>query len=429
MDFDKRRKCLFLIDSALFSFTYFLAYFLRFQGFPSLKGIFSFFLIYGVIIFVFWITDFYSPFFILDKTKFVQHTLKDFTYILLLAGFVIFFIHTETIEKSRMVILGTLFTYFFVFLAGRFYIYEAVLGKKKLHVYVYKDSNASTLTKEMWVKMHCVPTCQEEHRTVFLFTETKSFGKLLSLIESFKGKKLIVFSPLAKKAGLFSPWYDTTIKGVFEFNFKSPGFLYRFTKRTIDFMLSLLGLGVLAPFLTGIGVIIKLTSKGSIIYRQERLKKDKEKFILYKFRTMYQTTSAFLHEKFVRSLITNGGNSRKRVYKLKNDKRVTPFGRFLRKTSFDEFPQLFNVLRGDLSLIGPRPPLEYEVKYYKPWHNKRLSVKQGLSGPWQVFGRSALCFDGAVFLDIYYVYNRSLLLDLKLILYTLPVMLFGKGGY
>jgi lipopolysaccharide/colanic/teichoic acid biosynthesis glycosyltransferase len=118
-----------------------------------------------------------------------------------------------------------------------------------------------------------------------------------------------------------------------------------------------------------------------------------------------------------------------RVFKLKNDPRVTAIGRFLRRTSLDELPQFINVLRGEMSLVGPRPPLAYELAHYKEWHRGRLAVKPGLTGLWQVSGRSTVPFDEMVMLDLYYIENWSLALDMKIILRTVPVMVFGLGGY
>jgi len=133
------------------------------------------------------------------------------------------------------------------------------------------------------------------------------------------------------------------------------------------------------------------------------------------------------HKKFVKVYIN--GSNRKSEFKLTNDDRVTAWGKVLRKISIDEFPQFFNVLKGELSLVGPRPPLEYEVDQYSQWHKERLSVKQGVTGVWQVFGRARLTFDKSCFLDIFYVENRSLCLDLHLLSQTPHAIVFGKGAY
>ena len=141
---------------------------------------------------------------------------------------------------------------------------------------------------------------------------------------------------------------------------------------------------------------------------------------------MYVNHDHKIHEKYIENLI-KGKVREGKVFKLKNDPRVTKIGSFLRKTSLDELPQFLNVLKGDMSVVGPRPPIPYEVEKYKEWHKMRLDCKQGITGMWQVFGRSRLPFDESVFLDIWYCMNKSIFLDLYLIINTIPSML--KGAY
>ena len=157
-------------------------------------------------------------------------------------------------------------------------------------------------------------------------------------------------------------------------------------------------------------------------------------FLFYKFRTMRAGTDDAEHREFQRSYIrgqaeSNLGDEERPAYKLRADARVTRWGRVLRKTSLDELPQLFNVLRGDMSIVGPRPPIPYEVESYELWHRKRLDMKPGVTGLWQVSGRNRLSFDEMVRMDLYYIENWSLLLDLKIILRTLPVMWRGEDAY
>lgn len=214
-------------------------------------------------------------------------------------------------------------------------------------------------------------------------------------------------------------------------------------KRIFDIVASLIGLMVLAvPFLI-IAVLIKLTSKGPVFFKQIRIGKDGKPFEFYKFRSMYVNNDDRIHREFTKKLIAESKNAGvevsktvvsengelTQVKKIVNDPRVTPIGRFLRKTSLDELPQLFNVLKGDMSLVGPRPCMPYEWEEYEAWHKRRLSVTPGCTGLWQVSGRSAVGFNDMVILDLYYIENMSPLMDLKLILKTLPVMLLAKGGY
>jgi len=205
-------------------------------------------------------------------------------------------------------------------------------------------------------------------------------------------------------------------------------------KRAFDVIFTL-GVAVLGlPFYLLIAALIKLTSEGPVLFVQDRVGKDGRTFKFYKFRTMLVDNSDSQHRSFAEDfikgrLMSEAEGSDRPVFKIKNDPRVTSIGRFLRKTSLDELPQFINVLRGEMTLVGPRPPLAYELAHYKEWHRGRLAVKPGLTGLWQVSGRSTVPFDEMVMLDLYYIENWSLTLDMKIILRTVPVMLFGLGGY
>jgi exopolysaccharide biosynthesis polyprenyl glycosylphosphotransferase len=208
----------------------------------------------------------------------------------------------------------------------------------------------------------------------------------------------------------------------------------RVTKRGFDITVSLAALLLLSPLWLVIALLIKLDSKGSVFYRQERVGMDGRVFLFLKFRTMRADADDSVHRDYQRKLIagrpdTNLGDDARPVYKLRDDPRVTRTGRALRRLSLDEFPQLLNVLRGDMSLVGPRPPIPYEVEAYETWHRKRLDMKPGLTGLWQVSGRNRLSFDEMVRLDLFYIENWSPLLDLKILLRTLPVMLRGDDAY
>ncbi|HET6347510.1 MAG TPA: sugar transferase [Candidatus Krumholzibacteria bacterium] len=204
-------------------------------------------------------------------------------------------------------------------------------------------------------------------------------------------------------------------------------------KRAFDILFALV-VGVLGlPFYLLIAVFIKLTSEGPVLFVQDRVGQDGRTFKFYKFRTMLVDNNDHQHrsfaEDFIKGRLMNAEEGDRRVFKLQNDPRVTSIGRFLRKTSLDELPQFINVLRGEMTLVGPRPPLAYELAHYKEWHRGRLAVKPGLTGLWQVSGRSTVPFDEMVMLDLYYIENWSMALDMKIILRTVPVMLFGLGGY
>ena len=206
-------------------------------------------------------------------------------------------------------------------------------------------------------------------------------------------------------------------------------------KRWLDILGALIGLVLFSPVMLITAIAIKLTSPGPIIFRQTRLGKRGNHFSFLKFRSMTTGNDDRVHREFVLHLIdgkhdqVNQGNRENPLYKLKNDSRVTPVGRIIRKLSIDELPQLLNVLRGEMSLVGPRPPMPFEVEKYKSWHLRRiLEVKPGITGLWQVEGRSRTSFDDMVRLDIRYVQNWSLWLDLKILAKTVREVLMPKGG-
>jgi exopolysaccharide biosynthesis polyprenyl glycosylphosphotransferase len=193
-------------------------------------------------------------------------------------------------------------------------------------------------------------------------------------------------------------------------------------KRGIDMVSSFVLLVVLMPLLLVVGLLVKLTSRGPTIYRQLRCGLYGRRFVLYKFRSMQEGAEDVLWE--IKHLNEMDGP----VFKMRNDPRVTPLGRLLRKSSIDELPQLWNVLKGDMSLVGPRAPLPEEVKEYTPWQRRRLSVKPGITCLWQVSGRNEIDFHEWMRLDLHYIDTWSLLLDLKILLRTFPVVLLGKGA-
>jgi exopolysaccharide biosynthesis polyprenyl glycosylphosphotransferase len=206
----------------------------------------------------------------------------------------------------------------------------------------------------------------------------------------------------------------------------------RLVKRAFDVVVAALALVLLAPLWMVIALLIKLDSKGPVLYKQERVGMDGRIFLFLKFRTMRAGADDAVHREFQRKYIagrpeTNLGDPARPVYKLHDDPRVTRSGRWLRRTSLDELPQLLNVLRGDMSVVGPRPPIPYEVEAYALWHRKRLDMKPGMTGLWQVSGRNRLSFDEMVRLDLFYIENWSLWLDLKIMLRTLPVLLRGEA--
>jgi exopolysaccharide biosynthesis polyprenyl glycosylphosphotransferase len=211
--------------------------------------------------------------------------------------------------------------------------------------------------------------------------------------------------------------------------------LEKAVKRLIDIVASLIVLIVGAPFLLAIGLLIKLTSRGPVFFKQKRIGENGGVFSLYKFRTMKPDSDDSIHREFTQNYIRGqmGQSSldedRNNLYKIVHDPRVTGVGSFLRKTSLDELPQFINILKGEMTIVGPRPPLEYEYEHYDEWHKLRLKVRPGLTGLWQVSGRSTVPFHEMVMLDLYYIEHWSLMMDVKIMIRTIPVMLAGTGGF
>jgi lipopolysaccharide/colanic/teichoic acid biosynthesis glycosyltransferase len=225
--------------------------------------------------------------------------------------------------------------------------------------------------------------------------------------------------------------------------------VYFILKRWLDIVVAATLLAMFAPLMLVIAVLVKLDSPGPVIFTQERIgtrvrgkggKRSWEvcNFTIYKFRTMYHNVDSERHRAFVQALIKKdeqalaamqgGALTGDKRYKMRHDPRITRIGHWLRKTSLDELPQLWNVLKGDMSLVGPRPPIAYEVDMYTPSHLRRLAAKPGLTGVWQVTSRSSVCFDDMVELDAWYIDHQSLWLDLEILVRTPFSVLAGKGA-
>lgn len=201
------------------------------------------------------------------------------------------------------------------------------------------------------------------------------------------------------------------------------GKFYTATKRLVDIIVSIFCIIFLSPLFILIAIAIKLDSEGPVIFKQVRVGKDGRPFDFYKFRTMRHGAERL--KESLRHLSDIDGP----VFKIKKDPRITRLGKFLRRSSLDELPQLFNVLWGDMTLVGPRPPLKEEVRRYGKRQMRRLTVKPGLTGLWQVSGRCDISFLEWMELDLFYIENRTLLLDLKILIRTIPAVLSGKGAY
>lgn len=205
---------------------------------------------------------------------------------------------------------------------------------------------------------------------------------------------------------------------------------YLRAKRVLDIIFSFFVLIPCCMVIAIVAVLVRLDSPGPIFYRQKRVGMNGVEFDIYKIRSMHVNSDDCLHRKAIAEFM-NGyklNDDTDTSYKKNADSRITRVGRFIRKTSIDELPQFFNVLRGEMTLVGPRPPVPYEVENYSPYDWQRLSAKPGLTGVWQVYGRSRVTFQEMVEMDIQYLQQQSLWQDLKLIILTVPVMLQGRGG-
>lgn len=248
-----------------------------------------------------------------------------------------------------------------------------------------------------------------------------------------QGIHVSFFSEIFEKLRYFDPWLSTSQRMAMIF---FTGKMSRFSKlvwRTCDIVLSFAALLLLVPFMLLISLAIKLESRGPVLFVQDRVGQDMERFAFPKFRSMTYDPEGG-HEKAHKEYFSEYANGKAadsgsdNGFKLKNKSRVTRVGKVLRRTSLDELPQFWCVLTGKMSLVGPRPCIPYELEHYKEWQKLRFTVKPGLTGIWQVYGRSRLPMDAAQFMDFYYVLNRSLGLNVRLILKTGPTMLIGKGG-
>lgn len=199
--------------------------------------------------------------------------------------------------------------------------------------------------------------------------------------------------------------------------------VYSIFKRTMDILGSIIGILLLSPVFLIVAILIKLDSKGKVLFSQRRVGLNGKEFNIYKFRSMVEDAEA------LKKLLKDKNEMSGPMFKIKEDPRITKVGKFIRKTSIDELPQLLNVLKGEMSLVGPRPSLPSEVKKFEPWMLKRLEVKPGLTCYWQVSGRNNISFNEWMELDIKYVNERSIFLDIRLILKTIFLLFGDKNAY
>lgn len=214
-----------------------------------------------------------------------------------------------------------------------------------------------------------------------------------------------------------------------------PGIARPYTsKRALDVAAAGIGLLLAVPLALLVAILIRLSGPGPVLFKQMRVGRNGKQFMFYKFRTMHVNNDDSVHRKYMKLFIEGKEealkefNGRKKIYKMTGDDRVTRVGKFLRRTSLDELPQLLNVLKGDMSMVGPRPHIPYEVNLYKDWHHRRIQGLPGVTGWWQVHGRSRVTFDKSVEMDIWYLEHQSLILDIRIMLRTVTKAIVGRGA-
>jgi len=396
---------------------------------------------YPVVLYFF---DLYNSFIYAKRIKLFFTMIKTWSLLLAVYVFIGFVTKFYFLIDSR-----TFIVVFFALLLFAHFVFRLIIAPYFINAY-FKDSKRKPIClfigprdEFRQVRKHCDTeslvgfnliheTDRKEKlpnvKYYLLYSQARQFSELYREIKSLirSGYTLFVVSSLLEELNINQVWCEIDDKPLFTFSFRSNQKLRDRIRRLIDIFGSLIVTVVLLPLYLVIALAIKIDSPGPVIYKQKRCGKGGKVFTFYKFRSMFE------HERkdeirevefkgFIEHQTTKG--------KVINHKDITRIGRLIRKTSIDELPQFFNVLKGEMSLIGPRPPIPYEVKYYKDWHNDRLSIKPGLSGLWQIYGRGNMPCDSSIFLDLMYVINRSITLDVRLIFQTIPAVVFGRGAY
>jgi len=385
---------------------------------------------------------------------------------LVVTAFIAFVFHAQTASYSRLVLFGSFILLFVLISALRFALIDARLVRGRLRtlgdtIVIGRSTESGLLVSRLrelrgYNRLCCLAimgpvgngygaepealaaiTEGEPPAHVFLDAGGMGHVALLELLEAARTRGAEVYivsrylSPL-DSTGLLVRLFELPVMRVRRDPQQRRG---RVAKRVVDVVGAALIIAVLSPVFAVLALLVKLSSPGPVFFRQRRIGLNGEPFDLFKFRSMRHGNDAQEHREALNGFIQGDHEALtcidedgREVLKLADDPRITRTGAFLRKFSLDELPQLFNVLKGDMSLVGPRPPLEYEVEAYHDWHRRRLLSTPGMTGLWQVVGRSRVSFDEMVFEDVMYAYNQSLLTDAGILLRTIPVVLTARGA-
>ncbi len=423
----------------------------------------------AAILLIFQYNSLYRLDIILHRTKHFTHLLKANYYSSLLIILLTFVIDSRLLLNSKLLILFFFFVSLGLFFVIRLELLRIIFLKLsqtsfKRNVIIVGDGKpgkllATKLLYENPIGVNILGFVDEEREVGdFIIAGKKVLGRyedLPELVRKNKVDELIItienesyerfFEVLDFCKGLGVPLRMTSnLLNVINQRLKvekysdipvidvAPQYNDRFTislKRLFDVIISMFAIILLSPFMLFIAVMIKFSSPGPILFKQDRIGKDGKPFQFLKFRSMKQLNGEDEErKKMMIKFMKNGANNDATDTKIINESRVTWIGHIIRKTSLDELPQLFNVIKGDMSLVGPRPCLPYEFENYDEWQKRRVSVMPGCTGVWQVWGRSSVNFQESVVLDMYYVNNMSPWLDIQLIFQTLPVMIFSRGA-
>lgn len=467
-----------ITDVVILSFSFFLSvYLLRSDASTS---IFSFylnhlyiipliFLVVSFIVLVFQYNGLYLIDVVLKRTNHFAALLKAVYFSALTVVLFSMALDFYGLTDSRLLIFLfliisiPLFISIRVFLLRQFYIELSKAGLKK-NVLIVGDGEAGKLlaTKLIYenpIGLNVVGFVNEDKRVGdYIINDLKNFGRLNDLphlIKELKIDELIVAmdededynrvfetieycKTLQVKVSITSEIFDVITERIKTEKYidipvisVDPKYNDTFTltlKRFFDVTFAIFGLILLSPVMITIAILVKLSSPGPVLYKQKRIGLYGKEFDFYKFRSMRPVDGEDEERKQKMIEFMKKGNTGGNDLKVVNENRITWIGKIIRKTSLDELPQLFNVIKGDMSLVGPRPCLPYEFENYTEWQKRRVNVMPGCTGVWQVWGRSRVSFDDSVVMDIYYINNMSPWLDLQLIFQTIPVMLFSRGA-